>query len=121
VRLFLGKRDVYPVLAHLDREGLYPVIEIARRLSGDRVEVPAMLGAAQQTFLDRALPQGASLMWALVVERCELSFKMGEAERAMLTGNGFDTPLGKLARLENLEPTAALTHSNAFRRGRSLP
>jgi len=120
VWLFLRKRDVYAVVAHLDRERLDTVIEIARRLSGDGVEVPAMPGAAQQAFLDGALPQGTPLMRALVVERSKLSFEMAQAERPMLAGDRFDAAFGKLPRLENLEPNAALTHSNAFREVRTF-
>ena len=48
--------DVNPVVALLDREGLDPVV-VPRRLSGDRIVVPAVPRAAQQPVLDAALAE----------------------------------------------------------------
>jgi hypothetical protein len=58
---------------------------------------------------------------ALVVERSELPFEVGQAEGSMLTGDRFDAALRKLLRLEDLEPYGALAaHSAAFRRPESF-
>jgi hypothetical protein len=67
VRFFFGKRDIHTIFTHLDGEGLYAVVESARRLAGERMEVPTVPRATKQAAFDGAFPEWAALVRTTVV------------------------------------------------------
>ena len=71
-----GEADPDTVFSHLHGEGLHSVV-VAGGFAGQGVEIPAMPGTAEQTVLDRALTQGATLVWTLVVERTVFTLEPG--------------------------------------------
>jgi hypothetical protein len=102
MRSFLRKGDVDAIFANLYLEGFDSIVVIAGRLSGQRMEVPAVPRTAKHTLFDRALPERPALMRAFVVEGPILPLEVGQTERAVLAGDRFDSPLRELVYVEDL-------------------
>lgn len=87
----LGREpDEHLALAHFNGVGFLPGIFMpARRCAGQRIEIPAVPGAADPAFvvdppLDRAFAQGAALMRAMVVHCRLFPVEVGQAEALMV-------------------------------------
>lgn len=91
----LGQAHIDTVVADFDRKRRDAVIE-ARRFSCQRVKIPAVPRATQQAVLDRAFAKRATLVRALISERCVLAVEVSHAQRQVGAGRGLDAPFGKL-------------------------
>ena len=96
VWLWRRKADVDPVGALLDGIGSDAVVVGARRLAGQRIEIPAVPGTAQPAGLDRSLPEGAALMGTRVLEGGVLAPVVGQRNGRVPTRDGGDAARRKL-------------------------
>jgi hypothetical protein len=103
VDLLRRQADVDAVVALLDGKGLDAVV-VPRRLTGERVVVPTVPGAAQQAVLDGALAQGAALVRAGVVQRAVLAVEAGHAQGAQAAGGALDPAVGEFVLVQDLLP-----------------
>ena len=108
VHFMFGQPYVDPVLAHVDLVGSDSVVVAARGLARQRMEIPAVPGAAQPPVLDGALAQGPALMRALVVERGVDALVAGHADGLAAAAHGLHAALGQLVGGEDLEPADPL-------------
>ena len=97
-------------LTNLHRVQRLPAVRVAAGgLAGQRIEVPAMPGAADPalpigTGFDRAFTQRAALVRAAVVHRGPLALEVRQADRLAARCHGLDAALGQLVDTGHTEP-----------------
>ena len=104
MRRLFQDRHVDAIVAHLGGERFDAVVVSARRLAAQRVEVPAVPGAAQVAVLDRAFAERPALVRALVVQGGVLAFVVRQAHGAHTTGHTLHAAVGELAVISGLVP-----------------
>ena len=104
MQLILGQPDIDAILPHLHLVDLDPVVVPAGGLSGERMEVPAVPGAAQPAVLDGALAERPALVRALVVQRGIDALVARHAHGLAAAADGLHAALGQLVGSEDPEP-----------------
>ena len=93
--LFL-KCYINAVIADLHRIGGDAIIVAAGWFACDRMEIPPVPWAPQVAIFDGALSEGASLVGAPVVQSCQLSIEVREADGFNTAGDRLDPSVREL-------------------------
>jgi hypothetical protein len=95
LRRHIGQLDENAVSAFLDRVARHSVAESGGRQTRDRVVVIAVPRAAQQTLLDRALAERATLVRTVIVQRTQPLATAGKRNGAPVHLDAADPTLGR--------------------------